>query len=52
MIICPNCSTRLSCSCKERVASDGRKVCTSCLRSYEDQLIQKRLLAESQKQTP
>ena len=35
MIICSNCGTRLSCSCKERVASDGKKVCTTCITSYE-----------------
>jgi hypothetical protein len=28
---CPNCSKVLSCSCKTRVAKNGKKCCTSCV---------------------
>ena len=32
---CPNCNKKLTCGCQSRIASDGKKVCTSCLSSYE-----------------
>jgi transcription elongation factor Elf1 len=35
---CPNCNTKLSCSCKVRKATDGKQVCTSCITAYEEQL--------------
>lgn len=32
---CPNCQKQLSCSCQIRVATDGTKVCSSCITTYE-----------------
>jgi hypothetical protein len=37
---CPNCSTKLGCSCKLRKASDGKQVCTHCLTTYEKRLLE------------
>lgn len=34
-VLCPNCKKKLSCGCQKRTASDGKKVCTNCLSSYE-----------------
>lgn len=36
---CPNCNSKLSCGCQKRVASDSKEVCTSCIDSYELQLL-------------
>lgn len=38
MAQCPNCKVNLSCSCKLRTASDGKKVCTNCIAAYEANL--------------
>lgn len=38
---CPNCNRYLTCSCKLRTASDGKKVCDSCLKSYENSKLDK-----------
>jgi hypothetical protein len=35
---CPNCKTRLSCGCQMRKATDGNKVCTTCIGKYEAKL--------------
>jgi transcription elongation factor Elf1 len=35
---CPNCGTQLSCGCQVRTASNGTRVCTSCMARYEEQL--------------
>jgi hypothetical protein len=35
---CPNCKSAHNCSCKIRVASDCKKVCTNCIVSYEASL--------------
>lgn len=40
MTECPNCKSKLSCSCKIRTASDGKIVCTNCQASYEEKLKQ------------
>ena len=32
---CPNCGTMITCGCQIRTASDGNKVCNSCITSYE-----------------
>lgn len=42
MAECPNCKSKLSCSCKLRTASDGKKVCTSCITTYEQNLKSKK----------
>jgi len=35
---CPNCSTKFTCGCQKRTASDGAPVCSNCLALYEKQL--------------
>lgn len=35
---CSNCNAKLSCGCQQRVASDGKKVCSSCITKYETAL--------------
>jgi len=40
--ICGNCNGRMTCGCQQRIASDGKKVCTSCLATYEKQLKAKK----------
>ena len=42
MAQCTNCQTQLSCGCQTRVASDGTKVCSNCLSSYENMLFLKK----------
>lgn len=37
-ISCPNCKTTLTCGCKNRTASDGKKCCAYCVNSYEKAL--------------
>lgn len=32
---CPNCKTALSCGCQKRTASNGTRVCSTCLAGYE-----------------
>lgn len=32
---CPNCGTAITCSCQSRTATDGAKVCSKCITSYE-----------------
>lgn len=39
---CDNCKTHLSCGCKVRTASDGKKVCTACIANYETLLKAKK----------
>lgn len=35
---CNNCNAKLGCSCKVRVATDGKKCCEYCLVKYEASL--------------
>lgn len=35
---CTNCGATITCGCQERVASDGKKVCSNCVTLYEKQL--------------
>ena len=35
---CTNCETKLSCSCQQRIASDGKSVCSNCIAVYEKSL--------------
>lgn len=39
MRTCNNCGATITCSCQDRVASDGKQVCTQCSVKYEQQLI-------------
>ena len=38
MKTCQNCGSNITCGCQERVASNGKKVCSSCLSTYEQNL--------------
>jgi len=38
---CPSCGTQLSCGCQLRTASNGTKVCSTCITNYEQQLKQR-----------
>lgn len=42
MTQCSNCKSALSCSCKERTASDGKKCCTKCIAAYEASIKNKK----------
>lgn len=35
---CPNCNSQITCGCQVRVASNGTKVCSSCITNYEKTL--------------
>jgi hypothetical protein len=36
---CQFCQTKITCGCQERTASDGTKVCQSCIARYENLLL-------------
>lgn len=38
MRTCPNCGTTITCGCQDRVASNGKQCCQSCISFYEQQL--------------
>lgn len=40
MRTCTNCGTTITCGCQDRIASDGKKVCSKCSPSYEQLLVQ------------
>lgn len=42
MKTCTNCGASITCGCQERVASDGKKICSNCIALYEQQLVQAR----------
>ena len=44
---CQHCNANLSCSCQERIASNGKKVCTNCVYSYDLQLKQQKEVLQS-----
>jgi hypothetical protein len=39
MRTCTNCGSQITCGCQDRIASDGVKVCASCIASYEQELL-------------
>lgn len=39
MRTCPNCGTTITCGCQDRIATDGKLVCSNCIALYEQQLI-------------
>lgn len=39
MRTCTNCGATITCGCQDRIASDGKKVCTTCSVKYEQELI-------------
>jgi hypothetical protein len=44
MRTCINCGSQITCGCQDRVATDGKKVCSSCVVTYEQHLIAQRNL--------
>lgn len=39
MRTCTNCGTTITCGCQDRIASDGKRVCSQCVVMYEQQLV-------------
>ena len=39
MRTCNNCGATITCGCQDRIASDGKQVCTQCSVTYEQQLL-------------
>jgi hypothetical protein len=35
---CSNCGTKLTCGCQQKIASNGKSVCTNCNAAYETSL--------------
>ena len=44
MRTCTNCGSQITCGCQDRIATDGNKVCGSCIISYEQNLTTLRTL--------
>lgn len=38
MRTCQNCGATITCGCQDRVASDGKLVCSNCITAYEQKL--------------
>ena len=45
MRTCTNCGNTITCGCQDRIASDGKKVCSNCLAIYEQQIKDEALRA-------
>ena len=43
MRTCTNCNAQITCGCQDRIAIDGKLVCSSCVATYEQTLIQKKV---------
>jgi hypothetical protein len=43
MRTCTNCNAQITCGCQDRIATDGKLVCSSCVATYEQTLIQKKV---------
>lgn len=39
---CQNCKSQITCGCQVRTASDGNKVCSNCISTYEMHLKDKK----------
>ena len=35
---CPTCSSKISCGCQLKTASNGTRVCNYCITAYEEKL--------------
>lgn len=47
MTQCNNCASPITCGCQVRVASNGSRVCSSCIASYEQKLNEKKVLEQT-----
>lgn len=45
MRTCTNCGATITCSCQDRIASDGKRVCSGCLASHEQKIKEEALAA-------
>lgn len=45
---CQNCGTTLSCGCQKRIASNKKEVCSSCITSYENNIVKLKQASEEQ----
>lgn len=52
MVNCPNCTSKITCGCQKRLASDGKYVCSKCISDYEEQLKKLKEELKQQSQTP
>ena len=50
MRTCTNCGSQITCGCQDRTASNGAKVCSSCVALYEQQLTAAALEQQSKTQ--
>jgi hypothetical protein len=48
MANCPNCKTKLGCSCKLRKAADGKQCCVSCVAKHNNVTVNLKKKDESQ----
>jgi hypothetical protein len=48
MRTCTNCGTQITCGCQDRIASNGSKVCSTCLALYEQQLATEALIRQAE----
>lgn len=51
MRTCTNCGTTITCGCQDRIASNGTRVCTNCISSYEIQINAQAIIAASNTKT-
>lgn len=49
---CNNCDAAISCSCQQRIASDGKLVCSSCIAQYEKQVAAQKAASSIQTNNP
>lgn len=40
---CTNCGNQITCGCQVRIASNGTRVCSSCIASYEQKLLNQKV---------
>ena len=50
MRTCPNCGSQITCGCQDRTASNGVKVCSTCVSLYEQQLVNAAIEQQSKPQ--
>jgi hypothetical protein len=49
MRTCTNCGNTITCGCQDRIASNGTRVCSSCLAAYEQKIKDEALIASKPK---
>lgn len=51
MRTCQNCGATITCGCQDRVASDGKLVCSNCISAYEQNLTAQNVTNENSSTT-